>query len=60
MAIAAYVVLVTGEDPVTKEAMLFSINFSFCTIDRTWRWRKLPAPACYFDGESLWGMFTAK
>lgn len=54
MAVAAQVVMVTGEDPVTKVAMLFSINFSFGTIDRTWRWRKLPAPARYFDGQSLW------
>ncbi len=53
MAVAAQVV-VTGEDPDTKEALLCSINFSFCTIDRSWHFRKLPAPAQYFDGTSLW------
>jgi hypothetical protein len=54
LAVAAQVLLVTGEDPDSKQALLYSINFSFGTIDRSWRWRALPAPARYFDGESLW------
>ena len=53
-AVAAQVVLVTGEDPDTRTPLLLSINFSFGTIDRTWRWRRFPAPAHYFDGDSLW------
>ncbi|HYP12420.1 MAG TPA: hypothetical protein VEQ63_00730, partial [Bryobacteraceae bacterium] len=50
LAVAAQVLLVNGgtkpEDPSTAE--LYSINFSWSTMDRTWRWRKFPAPACYF------------
>ena len=53
LAVAAQVLLVTGEDPA-GEAAIYSINFSFATMDRTWRWRRLPAPARYFDGQSLW------
>jgi hypothetical protein len=54
MAVAAQVLIVTGEDPETNRPLLFSINFSFATIDRTWRWREFPADARYFDGQSLW------
>ena len=53
MAVAAQVLLVNGED-ASGTAVLYSINFSFASIDRSWRWRNLPAPAWYFDGESLW------
>ena len=53
LAVAAQVLLVNGEDP-TGEAAIYSINFSFSTMDRSWRWRRLPAPARYFDGQSLW------
>jgi hypothetical protein len=34
LAVGAYVLLVTGEDPQSKEALLCSVNFSFASIDR--------------------------
>ena len=43
MAVSRAVICVTGRDPVTKECEIYSINFSFGTADRTWRWRRLPA-----------------
>jgi hypothetical protein len=54
MGVAAQVIMVTGEHPVTGQAELYSINFSFGTLDRTWHWRRFPAPARYFDGTSAW------
>ncbi len=46
MAVAAQVLLVTGGDPPDGgQPLLFSTNFSYATMDRTWRWRALPAPA---------------
>jgi hypothetical protein len=42
MAVARQVIVVNGFDPVLKEHVLHSINFSFGTGDRTWRWRPLP------------------
>lgn len=55
MAVAAQVVLVTGDadDPVAR-SRLYSTNFSWSTMDRTWRWRPLPASAepRYFPAES--------
>jgi hypothetical protein len=38
LAVSAQVVLVTG-DPTP---LIYSINFSWATMDRTWRWRTLP------------------
>jgi hypothetical protein len=53
MAVAAQVVLVTGGHPPDARAgEIYSINFSYATMDRTWRWRPLPAPARYFNSES--------
>lgn len=43
LAVSAQVVLVTGEDPVTHAKRIYSINFSWGTMDRTWRVRNLPA-----------------
>ena len=54
LAVAAQVVLVNGEDPATAEPLLLSTNFSFVSMDVTWRWRTFPAPVRYFDGERLW------
>lgn len=45
MAVARQVVLVTGMDPATRAGEIYSINFSWGTIDRSWRWRPLPAPS---------------
>lgn len=48
MAVARQVILVTGKMPDgTPE--LYSINFSWASCDRTWRWRRYPAPA--IEGE---------
>jgi hypothetical protein len=47
MAVTRQIVLVTGRDPATGESELYSIHFAWPTMDRTWRWRRLPdaAPA---------------
>ena len=56
LAAAAQVLLVTGGEPPDRDpALLYSINFSYSTMDRTWRWRALPAPARYFaTDEDAW------
>lgn len=41
MAVARQTVLVTGKDP-DEGYVLYSINFSWGTSDRTWRWRRYP------------------
>jgi hypothetical protein len=46
MAVAAQVILVTGVDPA-QGPVIYSINFSYGTMDRSWRWRTLPVPARY-------------
>ena len=51
LAVSRQVILVNGEDPETREAILYSVNFTYPTIDRTWRWRRLPAEARYFKDE---------
>ena len=45
LAVAAQVLLVTGVDPAANAWRIYSINFSWGSMDRTWRWRKLPANA---------------
>jgi hypothetical protein len=52
LAVAAQVLLVNGES-ADGEPLLYSINYSFSTMDRSWRWRRLPRPARYFDGTSF-------
>lgn len=42
LAVSAQVLLVTGRDPVENKWKIYSINFSWGTMDRTWRWRYLP------------------
>ena len=42
LAVAAHVLLVTGRDRVSKVPRIYSINFSWATMDRTWRHRNLP------------------
>lgn len=44
LAVSGQVILVTGQDPVTHAWRIYSINFSWGTMDRTWRVRDLPAP----------------
>jgi hypothetical protein len=43
MAVSRAVICVSGRDPDTKQWELYTINFSFGTSDRTWRWRSLPS-----------------
>ncbi|HEX3184551.1 MAG TPA: hypothetical protein VHQ94_07130 [Pyrinomonadaceae bacterium] len=54
LAVAAQVVLVNGECPDNGKPLLLSTNFSFVSMDVTWRWRAFPAPVRYFDGATLW------
>ena len=42
MAVSRQTVVVSGRDPATKLWELYSINASFGSWDRTWRWRQLP------------------
>lgn len=52
MAVSRQVIVLSGRDPVSNEAQLFTINFSFGTSDRTWRWRPFPPKTslgCVFD-----------
>jgi hypothetical protein len=44
MAVSAQVVLING-DQNKEPDVLYSINFSWGTMDTTWRWRKLPGGA---------------
>ena len=54
LAVACHVILVTGNDPVTNVPRIYSINFSWATIDRTWRYRQLPpGEVTYFDQAML-------
>jgi hypothetical protein len=43
MVVARQIVIVSGRDPGTEAEELYSIHFSWPTMDRTWRWRRLPA-----------------
>jgi len=43
LAVSAYVVLVTGDfQPGSPPPPVYSLNFSWGTMDRTWRWRAFP------------------
>lgn len=44
MAVNRQVIVVNGFDPELDRHVLYSINFSYGTCDRTWRWRELPIP----------------
>ena len=46
LAVAAQVLLVTGDaEREETRRRIYSINFSWSTLDRTWRWRELPPTA---------------
>lgn len=45
MAISRQVIVLSGSDPASGEPQFFTINFSFGTSDRTWRWRSFPPKA---------------
>jgi hypothetical protein len=49
MAVARQIVVVSGRDPDTNADELYSIHFSWPTMDRTWRWRRLPSGASLED-----------
>ena len=53
MAVSRQVLLVNGED-TSGNAALYSINFSYSSMDVTWRWRKLSdaAPVAYFADDA--------
>ena len=45
MAVAAQVLLVTGDPADGSAPLIYSINYSWGTSDRSWRWRALPPAA---------------
>ncbi len=45
LAVAGQIVLVTGNPPNSGQPLIYSTNFSFSSMDTTWRWRALPATA---------------
>lgn len=46
LAVAAQVLLVTGDaDRPATRSQIYSTNFSWSSMDRTWRWRQLPLSA---------------
>ena len=51
LAVAAQVLLVSG-DPEAGFEGVYSINFSYSSMDRTWRWRRLPAAGRYFADDA--------
>jgi hypothetical protein len=54
MAVSRQVVLVSAPDPANpgQSAVIYSINFSYATMDRSWRWRSLPGQAQYFTSDA--------
>ena len=48
LAVSAQTILVTGDLPpsLSPAPLIYSINFSWGTMDRTWRWRTLPNATC--------------
>jgi hypothetical protein len=54
LAVSRQVLLVNGEDD-SGTPVIYSLNFSFSTMDRTWRWRKMPDGALvrYFDDQAM-------
>ena len=57
MATSRQVVAVTGTNPATGEAEIYTVNFSYSSMDRTWRWRPMPAGAraAYFADDAAAG-----
>ena len=56
LAVSRQVILVsapdlTNTDPAHPTAVIYSTNFSYNTMDRSWRWRKLPGQAEYFTSD---------
>lgn len=45
LAVTRQIAAVLGRDPVTNRDELYTIHFSWPTMDRTWRWRSLPGSA---------------
>jgi hypothetical protein len=55
LAVSRQVLLVSAPDPQKPgqpAAVVFSINFSYATMDRSWRWRSLPGQARYFSTDA--------
>jgi hypothetical protein len=52
LAVARQVLLVTG-DPSAGAPEIYSINYSYSTMDRTWRWRPLPAASRFLDAGAV-------
>lgn len=65
MAVQRQVVILSGYDPKLRAHRFYSINWSFGTADRTWRWRalpplpglQLPAPAAVADARPPYESF---
>jgi hypothetical protein len=52
MSVVRQLVVVTGVDPATQQHELYSTHFSWPTMDRTWRWRRIPpATVRFLDDE---------
>ena len=57
LAVSRQVLLVSAPDPLNTDpahpaAVAYSINFSYSSMDRTWRWRRLPGQAEYFSSDA--------
>ena len=51
LAVAAQVILLSDDGP--HPGRIYSTNFSWSTMDRTWRWRDLPGAVRHFDASAV-------
>ncbi len=59
MAVARQIIAVTGFDPTTNDAEIYTFCFSWGLSDRTWRWRRFPLAAVTSAPDPVVGSETA-